>query len=295
MWPPESEWRPSVPEVLTRTCRRWKLTLGEELTGGSASVVHAVRTAQGTDAVLKLSLPHREARDEALALRSWDGRGAVRLLDHDRDDFALLLERCDPGTPLTGFPLPEDERLAVMADALATLWSARTPTDAGFESLAEVAAERADEVEGRMARLRPPYDPEVIAHGVRLLRTLATGATPVLLHGDANPGNLLAARRSPWLAIDPKPMLGDAAYDPVPALLQIGTPPTGPELGTWLHRRIDAFAARAGLDPSRVADWAVARLVEWALWYADRGDVAGGAGQVEIAAALLGRRSPTPP
>lgn len=85
MWPPESEWRPSVSELLTHARQRSKLSLGEELTGGGVSVVHAVRTAQGADAVLRLSLPHREARDEALALRSWDGRGAVQLLDHDRE------------------------------------------------------------------------------------------------------------------------------------------------------------------------------------------------------------------
>ncbi len=34
-----------------------------------------------------------------------------------------------------------------------------------------------------------------------------------LLHTDLHYTNVLAAYRSPWLAIDPKPMAGDAAFE----------------------------------------------------------------------------------
>lgn len=284
MWPEESRWRESVPDLLDRVRRRWRLTVTGELTGGSASVVHTVRTVGGTEAVLKLSLPHREARDEAAALRRWDGRGAVRLLDHDADDFALLLERCEPGTRLVDSGLPPLDQLSVLSDALVRIWSTGDP-GSGFESLAEVAAEWADLVEQRMARLHPPYDPDLVAHGVHLLRTLPTGADPVLLHGDANPGNLLAARRDPWLVIDPKPMVGDPAFDPAPALLQVGALPDADRTGVLLER-IEHVADRSDLDPRRIADWTLARLVEWALWYADRGELEAGASELRIAADL---------
>ena len=57
-----------------------------------------VERADGTPAVLKLSLPHREAQQEADALERWDGVGAVRLLERDDARNAMLLERCEPGT-----------------------------------------------------------------------------------------------------------------------------------------------------------------------------------------------------
>ena len=47
--------------------------------------------------VLKISIPHPEARHEADALRLYDGDGAVRLLRASEDGFTLLLERCHPG------------------------------------------------------------------------------------------------------------------------------------------------------------------------------------------------------
>ena len=54
--------------------------------------------------VLKISFPHDEARHEAAALRAWHGHGVPRLLGAHEDDWALLLERIEPGTPLSRAP-----------------------------------------------------------------------------------------------------------------------------------------------------------------------------------------------
>ena len=52
--------------------------------------------------------------------------------------------------------------------------------------------------------------------GAQLLEQLPldTSAHTVVLHGDFNAGNVLAAEREPWLAVDAKPMVGDAAGEP---------------------------------------------------------------------------------
>src|SRR6185312_6236813 len=73
---------------------RWGLTLGEPFAGGVASELVA---PAGDDAVLKIQKPHRESEHEADALALWDGDGAVRLLEHDTGEHALLIERCVPG------------------------------------------------------------------------------------------------------------------------------------------------------------------------------------------------------
>ena len=76
--------------------------MGEPFEDGVASILVAPAvTAEGQEVVLKVQKPHRESEHEAAALELWDGDGAVRLLDDEPGDYALLLERCVPGTPLS--------------------------------------------------------------------------------------------------------------------------------------------------------------------------------------------------
>lgn len=276
MWPTEHDWRRTVPDRLAAAVARWGLRLGEVVTGGSVSHVRAVTTVDGVPAVLKLSFPHREARDEAAALAWWDGRGAVRLLASDPEDpFVLLLERCDPGTRLVDRDdLGAAERLTIGADAVARLWAAGVPEESPFGRLVDVCDEWADLAEHRMETLAPPLDPGVVRQGVALLRELPrTASSEVVVHGDHNPGNVLAAEREPWLVIDPKPMTGDPAYDLCPLLMQVDDPFALRDPLSAVVERTALVADRAGLAPGRIYAWSVARLVESALWYVSRGEL----------------------
>ncbi len=95
---------------------------------------------------------------------------------------------------------------------------------------------------------------------------LASQAEPVLLHGDLHHFNILAARRQPWLAIDPKGVVGEPAYD-VGALLHN---PVGlleaPRPGGILERRVEILTKELGLDRARVRGWALAQAVLAAYW-----------------------------
>ncbi|PZF58742.1 hydroxyurea phosphotransferase [Curtobacterium sp. MCSS17_008] len=287
MWPTEQDWRVSVPGLVRRAVERWDLLPGAPFPGGSVSHVLPVRTPDGADAVLKLSLPHREAEHEAAALACWDGCGAARLLAVDPDDpFVLLLERCDPGTPLAERDdLPAAERLQTAAGLLTRLWAAGVPDDAPFESVADVTAEWATLVESRMRDLAPPFDPGLVRHGVDLLRTLPGGAgRSAIVHGDANPGNVLAASREPWLVIDPKPMVGDPAYDLCPLVVQVDDPFRAADPQHTVRERITLLAGSTGEPPERIAAWCTARLVESALWSVSRGRVEDGQDAVARAA-----------
>ncbi|WP_175472192.1 MULTISPECIES: aminoglycoside phosphotransferase family protein [unclassified Curtobacterium] len=299
MWPTVEAWRSTVPELLACAAARWGLTLGRVRVGGSASHVVSVRTAAGRDAVLKLSFPHREARDEASALRWWDGSGAVRLLEGDLDDpFVLLLERCDPGVRLADrHDLSPERRLSIAASALTRLWSRTASSDPGtttmpvpsrpFERLADVTAEWADLVEERVRTLRPDLDLVAVARGNALLRELpVTAPRTVVVHGDYNPGNLLTATREPWLVIDPKPMVGDPAYDLGPMLMQINDPFALLDTEGHLRARISLLADMTGESPVRIAAWCVARLVESSLWYVSRSEPAAARDTIERAMVL---------
>jgi len=281
------EWLRELPDLIDEVRDEWRLTLSAPLHGGSCSWVAPTTLADGTNAIVKIGWPHREMYGEPLALRAWAGRSAVRLLEHDPDRHALLLERCEPGTPLTAFAGTAHDRLRAAAAVLRDLWPVPVPD--GLEDLGAVLAEWAGLAEERMARLRPGYDPGLVGYGVELLRTLpASAERRVILHGDANPGNFLAAGRRPWLAIDPKPMVGDPAYDLWPLLGQVDDPFSYDDPAPLVRDRIALLADELELTSDRVAAYCVARAVEYALYEAHHGRVPDGAEAIRAARTLAG-------
>lgn len=108
-------WLQEFPDTLDGACARWELEPGEPYSLSYNCVVPA-RRGDGTEVVLKVGVPCRELRTEIAALRLFDGRGSVRLLDSDADAGLLLLEKLEPGTSL----------LSVEGDAEATRIAAGT-------------------------------------------------------------------------------------------------------------------------------------------------------------------------
>lgn len=264
-------WLDQLPDLVAAVCDRWSLTLATPYPGGSCAWVAPATRVDGTRAVVKLSWPHREAAGEAAALYAWAGHRAVRLLAHDPDRHALLLEHADGGTDLgTTGDLTTEQRLHAGADILHDLWA--TTTDSlDIEPLSAVTNWWADALDERRDRLHAGHDPGLLEHGSRLLRDLpATATASVLLHGDFNPGNILAARRWRWLAIDPKPMIGDPAFDLVPLIDQIDDPYQHPP--PVLRNRTALIADRLNLDPDRILAWALVRHIEYAMCCANDGD-----------------------
>ncbi|MEV4621051.1 aminoglycoside phosphotransferase family protein [Asanoa sp. NPDC049573] len=278
-------WLAELPSLVEQVRTAFGLRLSPPLPAGSCSWVAPAALPDGTGAIVKIGWPHREMYGEPAALRAWDGRGAVRLLAHDPVRHALLLERCDPGLPLADSPTEARQRLRAGCAVLRLLWEGRAVES--IERLAAVTADWADLAEERMARIRPGYDPGLVAEGVRLLRQLP-GSAPrtVLLHGDFNPGNILSGPDGGWLAIDPKPMVGDPAYDPWPLLEQIDDPFAHPDPAAVLRARVRLLADELSLSPERIVLWSVARRVETALWAAHHGNVPGGAAIMTEARAL---------
>jgi len=264
-----------LPEVIAQARNRWSLTVGEPFQpGGQTAWVAPARAAVGADLtlagadlvlaradlVLKVAWPHPEAAHEADGLRAWAGHGAVRL--HAAHDFgaahALLIERCRPGTELSRRPEPDQD--TVIAALLRRLW---IPQDPGhlFPSLEQMCRSWADQFEqhaAAKATKAPPLDPGLVRAGIALFRELpATADTQVLLCTDLHAGNVLAAAREPWLVIDPKPHVGDPAYDPLQHLLNCGERLHADPRG--LARRM---ASLLDLDPDRVLSWLFARCVQ---------------------------------
>ncbi|KQR15895.1 aminoglycoside phosphotransferase family protein [Cellulomonas sp. Leaf334] len=263
-----AEWIDRLPTLVADATRRWGLRLGPPFTDGAASWCAPATRVDGRPVVLKLSFPHDEARHEGAALRAWHGHGVPQLLAAHEEDWALLLERIDPGTPLSRAPGSPRERLTAAADVARSLWSVGDEVE--VPAMADVCAGWADLLEDRGSRRRID-----VADAADLLRTLPT-STGVLVHGDLNPGNILAAGGGRWLAIDPKPMRGDRAYDLWPLLEQVDDPFEHPDPEVVLRDRVVLLAGLLDLDPGRVAAWGFARCTESAFSVWDRlGDEAG--------------------
>ena len=246
-----ASWLRQLPTTIRHLKEKWSLTLGRpfEADASVSWVAPCVREDESS-AVLKIGLPHMEARSEIDGLLFWNGNPTVFLLEADRELNALLLERCLPGTPLR--TLPENEQDQVVAGMLKRLW--RKPTDGhSFRELAEMIAEWNRETSEELERWP---DPELAREGVRIREELAANAPDsVTLATDLHAGNILRAEREPWLVIDPKPFLGDPAYDATQHLLNCKRRLENDPRGT-----IFRMAELLEIDHERIRLWLFARL-----------------------------------
>jgi streptomycin 6-kinase len=261
-------WLAELPRLVSELAEAWDLEVGAPYEpGGAVSwVAPCRRRSEPAPLALKLQLPHPESAPEAAALAAWGGRGAVRLEAHDAERSALLLERCDPGTPMS---VEDDVHAAVAAGAELAARLHEAPVAEGVPELAEVMARWAEDVEAR----RPStagLDPAAVAIALETLRSAGETDQRVLLHGDLNPTNVLRSARG-WLAIDPKPMAGDPAFDGARVVLQLD-PTEGPDPVTTFGARIRTMAATLGVEPERLGRWCVADVVERSAFAGAAGD-----------------------
>jgi streptomycin 6-kinase len=249
--PERAKWLKRLPDTVATLERRWNLTPGTSFYGEdpSCSYVAAVVTATGTPAVLKVGMPHMEAAHEVAGLRFWAGDPTVHLLTSDDETGAMLLERCRPGTTLR--TLQEDEQDVVISGRLRQLWRL-PPTPHPFRHLSAVTEYWSKET---LAQAKQWPEAGLVREGLRFFKELPRNATKeVLLATDLHAGNVLRAEREPWLVIDPKPFVGDPAYDATQHLFNCWT-----RLRSDPDETIRRFADLLGVDHQRVRLWTFAR------------------------------------
>jgi streptomycin 6-kinase len=247
-------WLTGLPALAGSVAARWSLTPDGPPMYGFIGVVWPVRTADGTPAMLKVSWPIDEAVDEGVALALWAGDGAVRLLDHDRENYALLLERLDPHRTLHGEPI--DTAVEVAAGLLRRL---AVPAPKLHRTLPEVAEELAAWIPAKATELGDPIPARLLSTAVGYCRELGPGAGSALVNEDGHFYNVLRGEREPWLLIDPKPLAGDVEFGVIPLLWnRIEETP--------VLERFAAVVAVAGLDRELARAWTLVRAVHNWLW-----------------------------
>jgi streptomycin 6-kinase len=249
-----SRWLRRLPDVVAGVCADWGLTPDGPPWWGYVAIAVPVRDQDGRPAVLKVSWPGPDQAPEAPALKAWDGDGAVRLLRLDPGRWALLLERLDAERDLTGEPI--ERAVQTIGGLLARLHRTSVPSE--IPSLATMSARWAQELPKLWPAADPPWPTRICAEVVATCQDFGTDSPARLLHADLHFENVLAADREPWLAIDPKGLAGDPAFEAWPVLWNRVDEYSNPR---DVGRRLDAWCEAANVDRDRARAWARVRTV----------------------------------
>jgi streptomycin 6-kinase len=261
-----ASWIDRVPRIVRDLLDEWGLAPdGVPMHGHAAVVVPVV--AGGARAVLKVAWPDDEGQHEALALQTWHGAGAVRLLRADPRRSAMLLER------LRSRDLSAEPVLAA-CEAVAGLYPLlHVAAPPQLVPLTRYVERWTDDLE-RLPR-HAPLPHRIVEQAVHLGRGFVTdaGSTGRLIHADLHFENVLAADRAPWLAIDPKPVSGDPHYEVAPLLSNRWAEVVASgDVRNAVRRRFHTVVDTAGLDEQRARDWVVVRQAHQAMWAIEEGD-----------------------
>ncbi len=259
------KWLDSIPDLIQEYQKKWSITVSEPFTL-SYNYVAPAKRADGAQAVLKIGFPSdNEFLSEIEALREFNGQGIIKLLEFDREKGIILLERVLPGRPLS--TLENDEEATRIAAGVAKkLWKPAsksnllTPLERWYKGFERYRA--------RFTTHSAPLPEDIVSRGERLFsQMLETTQEPMLIHGDFHHLNILSSERDGWLAIDPKGVIGDPAYDtavflynPIPMLFK-----KEPILNI-VKKRIDIFSRELGIEKKRIISWGIAQSVLSAIW-----------------------------
>ncbi|MFI9123990.1 aminoglycoside phosphotransferase family protein [Streptomyces bikiniensis] len=280
----ERAWIAALPALVAELLDRWRLERDGTPGSGEASLVVPVRREDGGRAALKLQMPREETTAALIGLRAWKGDGIVRLLDHDPESSAMLLERLDASRTLASVD-DDDTAMGTLAGLMARLHAAPAPE--GLRRLDDIARDMLADVPGAVVSLSDPDDQRRLHAWASAVAELVDEPGDRLLHWDLHYENVLAAEREPWLAIDPEPLVGDPGFDLWPALdtgwEKIGATGDAPRV---VRRRFDLLTEALELDRERAAGWTLGRLLQNTLWDVEDGRTTIDPSQIAVAEAL---------
>jgi len=256
---------PSVRSELTAALERWDLAADGPVVDTPSGCVAFVK--RGADRrVLKIIGADSDEMAGVAAYAHYDGRGAVRLLAHA--DRALLLERIEPGEALTRRVIEGDDDGAtkILCDVMASLHRAG-PAKERFPTVETWGESFADH-----RRERGAFPIDLVDRAAALYGELCRSQGPrVLLHGDLHHDNVLYDDRRGWLAIDPKGVIGEPAYE-TGALLRNPTIDVARFAApAIIDRRVRILCEQLALDRTRVLGWCFSQAVLSAIWSIEDG------------------------
>lgn len=267
-------WIQRLPDLIAEIEQQWAIRVLPPFNLSYNYVAPAI-TQDGGQAVLKLGYICKELLSEIYALQTFNGRGMVRLLHSSTERGAMLLERVSPGMELADLA-DDDAETRIAAEVMRDLWVPAPEDPQGRLCQSRQWAQGLDKLRATFDGTGP-FPAVLVERSERLFEELFAGAGPdMLLHGDLHHWNILSANRRPWLALDPKGLIGEAEYE-VGALMRNKFPENGDQAAVQKQasRRLDILHEVLGFDKQRMLDWTVAQGLLSAWWtYEDHHEIA---------------------
>jgi streptomycin 6-kinase len=208
--------------------------------------------------VLKVSWTDEATAEEAQALAAWHGQGAVQLRASQPDLGALLLERLDQRRSLNGVEIVEAVEIAGRL-----LRRLAIPAPSGFRSLKAVTQDLCRTLPQRWEQYGRPMPRQWVEQACELAVQLGVSNANLLVNYDLHYADVLRGMREPWLAVDPKVVIGEPEFG-IAQLLWSRLEDI--EANGGLERHFRLLIEAATLDPVRASSWTLVRCVDYWLW-----------------------------
>jgi len=259
-------WLAGLPLTIRELEQQWSLKVEAPFAAGEYNFVAPAVLDNGEHAVIKVAPPFEtnEIVGEAAFLRHRRGSGAAELLKEDVERRAILLERVFPGKNLS--ELFTGNEPASIQPAINVLESIQGPPP-----LDQTPTSLDDWFAGLRRYSSTEFPAEYAEKALTFYETHSRDrARTVYLHGDYHPGNVVNAMRSPYLAIDPKGVVGPIGYDIAVFLNNFHWwQEKRPDIRERIAPAIEQFSKAFDMDPLEVRQWAYAQMVLSAWWSFD--------------------------
>lgn len=289
---PGRAWLDGLSDLIADAERRWSITVGQPIDGGTSSYVAHARTADAQEAVLKLAMPHFWARHERQRLESAAGQGYVRLLDSDPDRNIMLMEALGP--PMSRLGWPPERVIQTICATLRQAWRAEIPT-APAQTGVSKALSLAELIERAWTALDQPCSRKVIDTALHHAERRATAYREdqcVAVHGDPHSGNVMrvleprTGAESGFVYVDPEAFVAEPAYDLGIVLRDWTTEFLNGSARSLALHRCGLLAKYSGLDGDAIWEWGFLERVATGLFVLEFG-AAWGQDHLDVAARLL--------
>jgi streptomycin 6-kinase len=260
--PSGQQWLDGLGTVVAELEHDWDIAVGATLSGGTASYVAEATTAHGDAAVIKLAMPAEfdslgDFSSEIRTLMAAGGNGCVRLLRHDDERRAVLMERL--GRKLADLGKSVQSQVEIICATLPQLWNASTG-DVAFQSGADKGRWLADDLARKWEALGRPCSDRVVDRALsfaehRIERFDADRA--VLVHGDAHSWNTLEAHdgASQFKFVDPDGLLAEREYDLAIPMREFNEELLAGDALSIGQERCRFLAQLTGTDANAIWEW----------------------------------------
>ncbi|MBI2022820.1 fructosamine kinase family protein [Candidatus Daviesbacteria bacterium] len=255
-------WLKGLPGLINQIEDTFKIEIQDPFPKLSINYTTPAKFIDGEEVVVKLGIPsNKEFKTEVEALKLFNGKGMVKLLEVDLEKGLMILEYLKPGTNIE--KMDEEEAMSITTALLKKFWI-KAPERNIFPKVSDWGKGFKKYKNSKSTLL----DKKLVDKAEKIFFELeASQGEQFLLHGDFHHGNILKAEREAYLTIDPKGVIGEREYEigallrnPYPQILEY------PDIKVTIKNRIGFLSERLGLDPKRVYLWSFSQAVLATIW-----------------------------